>query len=133
MQCVVKYHCLSTAGLPVEKDALPHSATEHCFQAQRLRAQLHLVCTVDLRAAALVLHRHGTLNTVFRPELDDVRHPNKAQFRAGQRHCGNRAYSMTALHPRSVGTIMQQSSFGGMAVFGPQTLDVNQRALTRAV
>ncbi|MCY1366295.1 hypothetical protein D9M69_531850 [compost metagenome] len=88
---------------------------------------------MGLGPTALILHGIGAFPVISSTELDHIGHAHNAQLRVEQGHGGNGAYTMTLLHLALVSALVEQAPFGGLPVFRPQSLDMNQCALARAV
>jgi hypothetical protein len=120
-------------GRPIEQRPLFDLLPEHGFEAKCLSTQLYFVCTVYFWLAALVLNRVGPVATIDDMELHHIGDTCDPQSRVGQGHCRDGAHSVSLLDCGVIGPIVEQPPFGGLAVVRPQALDVDQRALPRAV
>jgi hypothetical protein len=120
------------SGLAIEEGAFPDGRLEHLLQAERLRAELHLVGTMRLGAAALVLGRMRTPAPAAPDQLDHVRDARNPQPVGAERHAVHGAHAGTRGHRRLLSALVQQTPLGGQHVLGPRALDVDQRALSRA-
>ena len=96
-------------------------------------AELHLVGAVRLGPAQLVLDRERHRPARRAVQLDQIGDADQAQGRGAQRHAGDAAHALALLLRRLVHPVVREASLGGQRILGPDPLDVNQRALPRAI
>lgn len=66
-------------------------------------------------------------------KLDHIGHAPQTQGGFFQGHGRHRPYTMSLFGERRIGPGMEQAPLGRLPVLGPEPLDMNQGALTRAV
>ena len=144
-QAGIETHIQPPARLPVKQRPRRHGGAQHLLQAHRLRAELHPIRVVALGLAAFVLHgeRHAVPGAELRvlsaegrrrrPELDHVGFAEQPELARPHRRSALRAATVAALRPPGVGPLVQVPALDGELVLRPEPLDMNQRALPRAI
>ena len=104
--------------------------TEHFLKADCLSTELDFISTVGLGFAAFVFDRqHG----VILLELNDVALAGETEFERADRHAASDADAGTGFIRSVMRAFVKCAAFGREAVLGPRLLDMDERALARAV
>ena len=119
--------------LAIKQRAGGNALPRHLFEAQALRAKLHLVRPVLLGLAALELHRKGRLAIRPRVKFHEIGDPDEVQPLAGERQRRNPPHTLDPPHATTIGGEMQNVALGGEPVVRPQALQMDQSRLPQAV
>ena len=129
-QLAIELDLRPPVAFAVIERAAGHLDPEHFLQAKRLRAELHLVGSMGFRFAPLVLHRQ---NPAVGVEFDDVTLAGNSQPQRAHRHPAGDPDARARLVRAVVSPGVHDFSLGGEFVFRPSLLDMDQRALPRAI
>jgi len=114
----------------VEDGAFGDGAAEHLFEAHGLRAELQLVGEAGSPATGFVFDRY---DGAVRVELDGVSAAGEAEA-AGEEWEGAFDTDLAAaVRSRRVGALVQQVAAAGERVVRPDSVQVDERGLARAV
>jgi len=133
---------LASVGLAVEQGPGWDLDAQHLLEAQSLSAELDFVAGVGVGVATLVLDREGapkatdTIESDAFPvgcvrgaamELNDVGCSGEAQAKGMETQRASDPQVATRLQLRQVGAFVEQLTFSGETIVGPQTFHVHQR------
>ena len=105
-------------------------ASETLFETDGLAAELDLIGAVGFGATAFILY--GNEGAVF-VDFDDVAHTTQSVSVGPYGETARNAHSRPRLAEPGVRFFMQCVAFGGREILCPHALDMNQRALPRAI
>ena len=120
---------LHTPSRPSVPDAAPRDVSaKHLFQAKRLRTELE-VRGHAVSHAGFVLHRPDRIAV----NLDHIGAPGQSQQFRPQRNTAQDSAASFRTVPASIYTPVRMNAPDGVGVVGPDTVTVNQSALTWTV
>ncbi len=119
----IEAHLMPAPSLGIEKRTPLDRLIEHFLQRHGLRAKLDLVGPMGLGTAALILNRQRFGRIAMK--LDYVGDAGNTEGKGTERNAAEDTNTVAALAAPGVHALMQQSSFCGCDIFGPQLLDVD--------
>ena len=126
----IELNSVTAPFLPIKQRSALYRHRQHLFETERLGTQLHLVATIFLWLATLVLD--GKDNAVLM-KFHNVGLAGQAEPHRTNREGPHRADPPLLLRLPAVRPLMQHPAFGSEPVFNPNLLEVDQGALTGAV
>lgn len=129
---VVEGNFQPPAGPAIEQSPGWNHTPKHFFEAQGLGTELDFVGVVGFWPAALVLDGVWHFLAAGRSELHDIRFSKEPQPEGSEREGPADTEVSRDLGFPAIGLFMQMPALDGERVLGPEPLDVDQRALSRA-
>ncbi len=114
----------------MEDGAARYLSTRHLLEAQRLRCNLQVVVSLPTPRSVFVLHRERT--PVGR-EFHEVGLADEAEPVTPERHASFDTNRTVPFRSGFIHQTVDRPSAGGIQILRERLLDVNQRALARAI